>query len=196
MERKTIALGKETGLKIALIPGDLRLTGWDENEIKAKTNGNLLELTSDGELVTLNCDNDLILSVPKHIEIEIDDIAGDASLRVLDGSLKLGQVGGDLALRNVGVIDLGELAGDLVVRHTSASLKVEHVSGDASVRDVDGAINFADIGGDLHLRNPQDNLKAVVAGDVIASISPQPDAAYQIDAGADIVLRLPVEADV
>ncbi len=94
------------------------------------------------------------------------------------------------------MIDLGELAGDLVVRHTSASLKVEHVSGDASVRDVDGAINFADIGGDLHLRNPQDNLKAVVAGDVIASISPQPDAAYQIDAGADIVLRLPVEADV
>ncbi len=196
MERKTLALGQETILKIEHIPGDLRLIGWEQNEIKAKTNGNSLELLSDGKVVTLSCDNDLVLSVPKNLQIDIGEASGDASLRVLDGSLKLEQVDGDLALRNLGNVEIGILEGDLVVRHTNGALKAEKIGGDASIRDVVGAINLPNVEGDLHLRNPQSSVNATVAGDVVASITPQDATAYNIEAGADILLRLPVEADV
>ncbi len=196
MERKILSLGREKILKIDLVPGDLRLTGWDENEIKAKTNGSSLELLSDGEVVTLSCDNDLVVSLPRHLGIEIGEANGDASLRVLEGVTKLGQINGDLALRNIGDVEINILEGDLVVRHASGALKAEKISGDASIRDIQGEINISNIDGDLHLRNPHSNVNINVGGDIVAYIHPQAGEAYQLKADSDVLLRLPVEADV
>ena len=47
MERKSLKINQETRLKIEVVSGDLRITGWEQDEIKAKTNGNSLEMTSD-----------------------------------------------------------------------------------------------------------------------------------------------------
>ena len=117
MERKTLSVGKTPELSIELVPGDLRITGWDRDEIKAKTNGNEFEMSAEDEKVTLSCDGDLILSVPMAAGIKIASITGDASLRTLSGSMQLDQVGGDLALRTIGAAKLGEINGDLVLRH-------------------------------------------------------------------------------
>lgn len=195
MERKTLAVGKSTHLHITEVPGDLRLTGWKESRIKAKTNGNQLDLFADGDLVSLACDSDLIVSVPQDAEISIDLVNGDASLRVLDGSLLIKQVDGDLALRNVGSVIIENAEGNLVVRHANGALRVDMLAGDASVRDVQGDVALNNIKGDLHVRDLQANLNAIIEGDVIAYLHPNADAAYNLESEADILLRLPDEVD-
>ena len=195
MERRTLAVGEKLTLLIKEVPGDLRLTGWRESQIKAKTNGNLLELFGDGEQVTLSCDNDLIVSVPQNAEIQINLVGGDASLRVLDGLLKVKQVEGDLALRNVGSVVLSAISGDLVVRHASGALHLEQLDGDASIRDVQGDVALNGVGGDLHIRDIHANLHAAVDGDVIANLNPQPDSACNIQADGEVLLRLPSDVD-
>ncbi len=195
MERKTLAVGKKTQLHITEVPGDLRLTGWKESQIKAKTNGNVLELVGEGELVTLTCDNDLILSVPDDADIEIDLVGGDASLRVLDGGVIIKEINGDLALRKVGSVSLDHVSGDLVVRHASGALRVEQLDGDASVRDIQGDVTFNNIEADLHIRDLQASLTAIVEGDVIAYLHPKAGLTYTLQSESDILLRLPAEAD-
>ena len=195
MERKTLDVGGKLTLLIKDVPGDLRLTGWQEPQIKAKTNGHTLELLEEGETVTLTCDNDLIISVPEDAEIEIEQVAGDASLRVLAGGLIVKQVGGDLALRNVGAVSLDRVGGDMVLRHASGALRVEQIGGDASVRDINGDVSLEQVNSDLHVRNLQANFRANVGGDVIANLEPQDGAAYNLQADGDILLRLPADVD-
>ena len=195
MERKTLDVGDKVSLRIEDVPGDLRLTGWKESQIKAKTNGSVLELIDEGDVVTLSCDNDLILSVPESADIEIRLVVGDASLRVLDGRLVVNHVGGDLALRKVGSVSLDHISGDLVVRHASGTLNVELLEGDASIRDVQGDVALNKVGSDLHIRDLQANCRVQVDGDVIANLQPWRGAAYNLQAEGDILLRLPVDVD-
>ena len=195
MERKTLSVAKDVKLIIKKVPGDLRLTGWQEPQIKAKTNGSQLDLLDENGTVTLSCDNDLIVSVPKSADIEIELISGDGSLRVLQGGLHIEKVGGDLALRHVGAVSLGHVGGDLVLRHSSGGLKVALLAGDASVRDVQGDVALDEVVSDLHVRDLQGNFRAKVGGDVIANLQPQNAAAYALQAGGDILLRLPADVD-
>ena len=195
MERKTLSVGDKLTLHIKEVPGDLRLTGWAESQIKAKTNGSMLDLVEEGELVTLTCDNDLILSVPKSADIEIDFVHGDGSLRVLEGALTMKLVSGDLALRNVGSVVLQRVSGDLVVRHANGTLSVGQLDGDASIREVQGDVALDKVTSDLHVREVRGNLYAEVSGDVIANLEPLEGVAYNIQAGSDILLRLPVDAN-
>ena len=195
MERKTLAVGDKVTLRIEDVPGDLRLTGWKESQIKAKTNGSVLELVDEGDVVTLSCDNDLILSVPESADIEIRLVVGDASLRVLDGGLIVNHVGGDLALRKVGSVSLDNVSGDLVVRHASGALSAELLEGDASIRDVQGDVALNKVSGDLHIRDLQANFRAQVDSDVIANLQPSRGSAYSLQADGDILLRLPVDVD-
>ncbi|OQX65666.1 MAG: hypothetical protein B5M51_00075 [Anaerolinea sp. 4484_236] len=195
MKQKTLSVGKTPALSIDLVPGDLRITGWDRDEIKAKTNGSALEMTAQDEKVTLSCDGDLILSVPRAAEIKITSVEGDASLRVLGNALKLGKVAGDLALRNIGQAEIEKVNGDLVVRHAANGLQVSQIDGDASVRDVGGDVQLKKIGSDLHLRNVEDSVSTQVGADAVLFINPQEGAKYNIRADSDILLRLPQNAD-
>jgi len=196
MKIQTLTVGNKTpSLVIKGVPGDLRLTGWEQNEIKAKTNGKQLEVTEKNGKITLSCDNDLILSVPKTAQIKINKITGDASLRSLSGSLQLALVKGDLALRNMGAVKLGEVSGDLVLRHSTADFQVDHVHGDTSIRELQGSLQAGNLSGDFHLRELQGSLSAQVSGDAVLFLTPEDGAEYTLNAGGDILLRLPKNAD-
>lgn len=195
MKRESLSVGKICVLEIAEIPGDLRITGWDRDEIQAKTSGKVLELLTEDEKITLNCDDDLIISLPQSAQIEIGSVAGDASFRTLTNSLKLSEIGGDLTLRKIGDVEVGQIGSDLVLRHAT-SLKVDSVGDDASIRDVAGDIILSNVGSDLHLREVQGNLDATIGDDAVIYLHPQEGANYNLTAGDDILLRLPINADV
>ena len=193
MQQKTIAVGKNPTLKIGDLPGDLRLKGWERDEIQAKTSGDVLEIVIEDETVSLTCDDDLIISLPQTAKIEIGAIAGDASIRSLATSLNLTEIGGDLVLRHVGKVDIRNIGGDLVMRH-GISLKVDNVGDDASIRGVTGDVFIANVGSDLHLREVQGNLEANIGDDAVLYLHPHDDATYQVNAGDDIMLRLAADS--
>ncbi|MBT3188165.1 MAG: DUF4097 family beta strand repeat protein [Anaerolineae bacterium] len=195
MKIKTLTVSKTPSLHINNIPGDLRLTGWEQSDIKAKTNGKELELVEKDGKLTLSCDNDLILSVPKAAQINIKKIKGDASLRNLSGSLELKQVNGDLALRNIGEAKLGEIGGDLVLRHGKGDFQLGQAHGDASIRDLMGNLQAGSFDGDFHLREIQGSLNAKTGGDAILFLTPIEETEYTLNASGDILLRLPQDTD-
>ncbi len=177
MKKKTLTMGQISVLEIMDIPGDLRVRGWEHNEVQAKTSGDILELIAKDEKISLKCDDDLILSLPKNAKLKIANIADDASFR------------------NVGQVEIDNIGGDLSLRYAT-SLTLKSVGDDASIRNVAGAVSIDQIGDDLYLRDVEGNINASVGDDAILYISPQKDTQHKITAGDDILLRLPDNADV
>ncbi len=195
MKKKTLSLGDITQIEIAEIHGDIRVTGRNQNEILAKTSGDLLELLENGKKLTLKCDGDLIIFLPNTLEIIVADIHGDARFSNLSLPLTLAKIGGDLNIRKITQAKINQIGGDLIVRQ-AASLNIKAVGGDASLRKISGNLNIAGIGSDLHLQDLLGNLNAKVGDDAILYIHPQEGATYHLSAGDDILLRLPENADV
>lgn len=196
MKKQTLSTDQKPTLLIQNIPGDLRITGGEQNEIKAKTNGNQLDFVEEHGQFTLACDADLILTVPQAAEINILTIGGDASLRSFSGTLSIKEIAGDLALRNIGAANLGEINGDFVFRHGKGRLNIAQIHGDTSIRDLEGDLHLGSLAKDLHLRNLQGGLDANLRGDAVLFIAPVANKNYQLNAGGDILLRLPSDADV
>ncbi len=192
--KKSILVGKAPHVEIGRIAGSLRMTGWENDEIHAKTNGETLQLAETDDRVTISCDDDLTLSLPQASQIKIAAIAGDATIRTLKNYLVLAEVGGDLTLRNIGDAKISKIGGDFLARQTR-TLNITAVGGDASLRNVTGDVSIANIGNDLHLRDLQGDLSANVGDDALIYISPQEGANYQLNAGDDILLRLPLHVD-
>jgi DUF4097 and DUF4098 domain-containing protein YvlB len=168
MQQQNLAVSATPTVVVESIPGDLRVAGWERSEIMAKTDGDELNLTADGERVVISCDESLILYLPRQANLNIDNVAGDASLQALSGPLVLGPVAGDLSMndlghvtletvsgdasfRSVGAVDAQSISGDLTLRGGRGGCSIESVRGDVSLYEVEGAVTFKTIGSDLTL---------------------------------------------
>jgi len=213
MEQKTLTVGANAALVVRPVPGDLRVAGWERSEIMAKTDGEVLDITTQGDQITISCDEDLILYLPRRSPLTVEGVSGDASLQALSGAVTLGPVAGSLTLRDAGDIILDTVAGDLSLRMVG-SLKVGSVSGDfalrggrgdctvgsigsdASLRDVEGKVALDHVGSDLYVRAVGSGVKVVAGSDATLYLDPLPGQEYTITAGDDILLRLPPDANV
>ena len=72
MLKKTLTVRPDVKVIVPNVDGDLRLTGWDRDEISAKSGGDVLDLALDGERVTVSCDDDLILNIPRSASAQVD----------------------------------------------------------------------------------------------------------------------------
>ncbi len=213
MKQQTITVGPAPEVALQAIPGDLRVAGWERAEIMAKTDGDMLNITADGERISVSCDENLILYLPRQASLQIENVAGDACLQAMSGAVNLGPVAGDLSLNDTGAATLGTIAGDASLRNIG-SLSAEQISGDfvlrggrgdcaiaaiggdASFRDVEGAVTVENIGSDLFLRNARGGVVATTGADATLYLEPLPGKEYHITAGDDLLLRLPLDADV
>ncbi len=168
MQQQTIVVGPTPTITVATVPGDLRVAGWDRSEIMAKTDGDQLNMTPEGERVAISCDENLILYLPRQSVLNIEHVSGDASLQALGGSLAIGPVAGDLfmdhlgpasldsvsgdaSLRNVGMVEAKKISGDLTLRGAHGNCSVDSIGGDASIHEVDGSITLGSVGSNLYL---------------------------------------------
>jgi hypothetical protein len=195
MLKKTLAVRPNFKIVVTSSPGDLRLTGWDRDEVSAKTDGDTLDLVLNGETVTINCDDDLILTVPQGAAVQIENADGDVAVRTLRGALSFGTVSGDLALREVGAVAIGTLEGDLSLRTSSGPISAAEVSGDVSIRDVKGNISLQSVEADLYLSGINGNVMAHVQGDASLYLNPVAGMAINVSAEDDILLHLPANAN-
>src|SRR5512137_425814 len=133
MQQKTVPVDPKVNILVHAVRGDLRVAGWERNELMIKTDGSHLDMNSETDPISIACDEDVILYMPRSAKLQVDNVAGDASLQALSGPIMLGPVAGDLTLKDLGPVTLGA------------------VSGDASLRNI-GPVNAANIKGDFALR--------------------------------------------
>jgi hypothetical protein len=213
MQQQTVPVTPNISVLVHHVHGDLRVAGWERNELMAKTSGSQLEPISATAPITVSCDEDLILYLPHSASLQVERVNGDASLQALSGPLTLGPVDGDLTLKDLGPVSLGTVSGDVSLRHIGAlnaetvngdfSLRggagacaVDTIRGDASIRDVDGMLAIENVAADLYVRNVHAAVSVKAGGDVALYLDPLPAQTYDITAGDDLILRLSPEANV
>ena len=112
MQQQTVPVNPNASVLIHAVRGDLRVAGWERNELMAKTAGSQLDLVSGTYPITLSCDDDLILYLPHAAALQVENVSGDASLQALGGPVTLGPVDGDLIIKDLGPVTLGTVSGD------------------------------------------------------------------------------------
>lgn len=213
MQQRTVPVSPHTAVLVHTVHGDLRVAGWDRNELMVKTDGSQLDLSSASDPITLSCDEDLILYVPRTTDLTIENVSGDASLQALSGPVTLGPIAGDLTIKDLGPVTLGSVSGDASLRNIGA-LNAENISGDfalrgghgicavdaiggdASIRDIDGMVTIEQVGSDVYVRNVRGAVNVNAGADVALYLEPLPGQTYDISAGDDLILRLAPEASV
>ncbi|MBE3118926.1 MAG: hypothetical protein IMZ50_09255 [Candidatus Atribacteria bacterium] len=213
MKMRTITINSAPGVLVRALTGDLRVAGWDRNELMAKTDGDMLELVPGFDPLIISCDEDLILYVPRGANVKVEKVAGDAILQALNGPVTLGPVAGDLTMNDLGPVTLGTIAGDASLRNIGAlnaetiagdfTLRgghgicaVDNVGGDGSIRDVDGMLTIDSVGSDLYVRNVHGAVTVKAGADVAFYVSPLPGQIYDVTAGDDLIVRLSPETNV
>ncbi len=213
MQQQTISVSSTIEIRIANVPGNLRVAGWDRNELMAKTDGDSLELNTQNGHVTVSCDENLILYVPRTANLVLESVSGDGSLQAMTGSAKLnhvagnltlkdidgavvGTVAGDVSIRNSGALELQSASGNFVLRNAKGDIQITSIGGDASLRNVEGAVIIKDVGSDFYLRNAHSSVDVTSGADAALYVEPQPECEYRITAGDDLLVRLPPDANV
>lgn len=180
---------------ITNIGGDLRLAGWDQNQVQATSDDEQsLSLTADSQTGQFNVSagSDCNLHVPRKASIKLKQAGGDAKLKNVDGSLDIEFTGGDLTLRQVGSATIAKIGGDLSAKKVTGSLTFG-ASGDASIADVSGDVQGR-TGGDLYVRDVGGGVRLTAGGDVMVSCGFYAGLAYEVKSGSDIVCRVPPDA--
>ncbi len=192
---RTLLAGKTPQIEIQAIGGDLSIVGWDGDEILLKAEEEALHLEQDRERVRLSCTADLSLRVPRGATLSVQSVEGDMALKSVMGNIAIQEVRGDLSLRDVGPLVVGTVQADLSLRAARGDVQVKAIHGDASIREVGGSLTLENVADDLALREVQGNLRAHVGEDVVLYLSPQAGNTYSVDAGEDILLVMPSQAD-
>jgi hypothetical protein len=213
MKTQTISISSTPSVLVRSITGDLRVAGWDRSELMVKTDGDMLELEPDSDPLVIACDEDLIIYLPRAANLNVEDVAGDASLQALNGPVTLGPVAGDLtikdlgplmldtvagdaSLHNIGAVTAKSISGDFSLRGGNGPCAIETVGGDASIRDVNGPLAIDSVGSDLYVRNVNGPVNVSVGADAVLYLEPISGPAYDVTAGDDLIVRLPAEVKV
>lgn len=196
MSSRTVSAGRSPRITLEKVAGDLSLVGWEGEEVLIKADDDGLQVSQDGERVVVSSEGDLSARVPRLASVLIRSVLGDMAMRGLDGDVQIGDVGGDASVRDVNNASIGSIESDFSFRNARGNLSVQSIGGDASIREVQGNVSLHSVADDLVLRDVRGNVNARAGEDVVLYIDPQPGNSYAVDAGDDILLILPPNADV
>ncbi len=169
---KSIPTDAAPKVVIEVIGGDLRLSGWEQNQVTLMQD-NEITLRVDGDTIYVQGHDDCTLHVPMNATVAIREIHGDATLNTLHGHLEIQAIHGDARLHDVGNVALNQVGGDLRVRQVAENLQIETVGGDVQVAEVLGNCRVNG-GGDLHIDHVHGNLQAHGGGDAVLRLRLQP----------------------
>lgn len=102
----------------------------------------------------------LDISMPKGIDLDIDDGSGSIEVRDTEGALTINDGSGSISVRKLtdvriddgsGSIEVEDASGDVYIDDGSGSIRVSRVAGSIVVDDGSGSINVADVKGDFRV---------------------------------------------
>ena len=173
------------------ISGDLRLFGREQHTLIVEGDDPQVEQLGEGQPYVVNCNGDCRITLPNDVDVSVQNVASDAKLTDLGGTVDVQSVGADLILRSVGTARVHSVGCDLRVKWASGDVTVESVGSDATIREVEGSVWVASVGSDLYIRNIGGVCKVdSVGSDLVLNIDFLPDGEYHLNAGSDILCRV------
>lgn len=179
-------------LVVSHVGGDLQVVGWERPEITARADSDSLSLRQENDHVVASSKSDLIVYIPEGTALQITRVGGDADIRAVSGSIEIAQVSGDLQMRHVGQTRVSALGGDLSAHDCTGSFHAKSVGGVVSLRHMRGTVEVASQS-DLYLREAEGDITAHTSADAALSLRPRPGQRIDVQAGGDILLRVPAD---
>jgi hypothetical protein len=213
MSDKSFQLGPNPHLAFHACVGDLRVQGWDREEVQLLFRGEDevaqaqqvdTELTITGRMpkaanvpvaasVSLqNCAGDLYAT--GFATLQIEQHQGDLHLQHIDQA-EVKTVHGDVQAGDMRSLQVATLHGDLHVQTIAEALAVTAVHGDIVLRGAQGQLAVENTTGDVVVRNPAGHLDVRnVTGDIALSGNLQAGE-YHLQALGDVALDLDTASD-
>jgi len=192
---KSVFVGNTPKINLDKVGGDLSIVGWDGADLLIKADDDNIRFEQTEGAVSVSCNSDLALRIPKGAALAIKSISGDASIRGVLGDIEIKEIHGDLSIRDIGALSIETVHSDFSLRGAKGNLYIKNVYSDVSIRDVDGSVTLDSVADDLALRGARGNIKVNVGEDVVVYLEPQANGEYSINAGDDILLVLPKSAN-
>ena len=96
MEKQFVTTSENPKVFIT-VHGDLRLKGADEYEVAVKApDQEEVTLEQDGDQVTVRCESECQILVPREARVEIVEVHGNAVLKAFEGEVNIQEVHGNL----------------------------------------------------------------------------------------------------
>jgi hypothetical protein len=203
------------------ITGSLHLSGWNREEIRIKDLGKerpgvappppppppatlhadppavgdslVAQVDKKKTILEISSLNDIIISIPHNLEVKIKSVTDDVHIKGMRGILDIKSVSGDLSVSDVEVLTADFIAGDLFVSRIQGNLQVNSVGGDSLIDNVQGQVELKKVGGDIQIDTVGGGIDATAGGSGTADFHPVPWQAYQLKAGGDLILSIPVD---
>ncbi len=184
----TTSPDKQVKVHVEPISGDLRVRGTDNEEVRIE--GDRAAIRQDEATITVECQGDGKLYVPRRAFLAVQSAAGDVRIREIEGEITLHNVSGDLVARDVGPMTVQNISADMRIRRAS-SLSVQNVGADATVREGDGDVHIHAVGADLFIGEVEGSCVVErVGSDLVLNMDFAPDQEYRFRAGSDVVCRV------
>jgi len=192
MEKQIISTVEAPRINLE-VHGDLSLKGFDGLEVVARSvSSNDLILEKSGDDISITCQSDRTVHVPRGSIVILDACHGNASIKALEGSLTAQDVRGNLILRNVASTHIERVRGNLLARHIDGDFNLQVVEGNANVRDVQGDfVVTGGIQGNLSFDEVEGSAAARADGNITLRLDPLPGQSYEFTSGGNILCRLP-----
>jgi len=192
METIRFDTSENSTIVIRSVGGDLRVTGrqGEAFEAQAPEHGRMVA-SQNGNRIELDCRSSCLVFLPAQSTLQVESIGGDGRVTAVQGSVSLGTVGGDLVIRRVQDAEVKRVGGDLDARRIDDTLQVGWVGGDAMLERCSGQVSIQGVGGDLKIRKSVSAVDATAGGDVQLDMDVLPGSSSSIQAGGDLMCRLP-----
>ena len=127
----------------------------------------------------------------------------DAAITTAQGDVKVGDLDGELVVRNAAAsVELGQIGGNVVVETSAGSIALAGAGGNAHLTTSAGSIRAGRVEGDLNARGSAGNIEvegvggtlsvSTTAGNVEATLLRAPHRATRLETSAgNIILRVP-----
>jgi len=195
MSKQTFTTSPTPHITVDACGGDMRIEGGAESEVVFEYDVESDQIQREGETFRVTFGGDGRVTCPPKSSLTLNAIGGDLSATDLEGTLAVQSVGGDVSLRNVGVVTLRNAGSDVSARRVEGDLRIDAIGGDFEARRVEGQVLVENVGGDLSARALGGGVTIKsVGGDASLETDVEPGKTYRVVAGGDLTLRLPADA--
>ena len=208
----TVRLDRGGVVDLSLISGNIRVTGWDRQEVKvsASIESGSLRFDANSSRVSLSVEDSdddrgrrhhnvgdarYDVSVPRGVRLVLEAVSGGVAARGSQGEVEATSVSGDVdVIDAVRTVSVESVSGSVHAAQVNGNLRAETVSGDLRVENVTGNVEATSVSGTLRLVGIQskDVRTETVSGDIVYSGSIDAGGKYSFESHSGTIrLNIP-----
>lgn len=166
---------------------ELNIRSWNKSEIEFRYHG---ELKNDlqGDILTISCKSNLLISLPGNTKIIIDKIDRNCKIYGKFENLIVDRIPGNLEIDSIKNAQIDRVGGNCKIGNVISSLQIEKIGGNCHINNCEGKLKLEKIGGNFHGFGENIQIECRAGGNINLQIKDFSESENQIRAGGNVRL--------